>query len=144
MKDETTKLNELRSYCQSAQKGYDTAAEQVDDPILRALFEKYSRRHGEFAYDISQQLLVQGEDPENQPNIAAGAHRIWINIKGLLTAKNARAILRECLRGEQEAVEHYQTTLDSYPFSNNTRLLLAGQLKEIELIRADLERRIEN
>lgn len=144
MKDETSKLNELRSYCRSAEKGYNTAAEQVDDPILRALFEKYGRRHGEFAYDISQQLLVQGDKPENQTNIAAGAHRIWINIKGLLTAKNAMAILRECLRGEKEAAEHYQTTLDSYPFSNNTRLLLASQLKEIELIRDDLERRIEN
>ncbi|MCB0628500.1 MAG: DUF2383 domain-containing protein, partial [Lewinella sp.] len=73
MKDETAQLNELLSYCRSAQKGYHTAADQVDDPILQSRFEKYGLQHGEFAYELEQQLLILGEQPENQANITAEA-----------------------------------------------------------------------
>jgi uncharacterized protein (TIGR02284 family) len=143
MKNENTRLNELLSYCRSAQKGYETAAEQVDDPVLTALFKKYSSQHGEFAYELEQQLLIQGEDPSKAANIVAGAHRIWINIKGVLTAKNPHSIVAECLRGQRESADFYQETLDSFTFSNDIRLLLTNQMKKVTAMRDDLENRLK-
>jgi uncharacterized protein (TIGR02284 family) len=55
------------------------------------------------------------EERESKPSgSAAGAlHRGWINLKSALTRGDDHAILAECERGEDSAVEQYKKALDN-------------------------------
>ncbi|PHN05050.1 ferritin-like domain-containing protein [Flavilitoribacter nigricans] len=140
MQEEIEQLNELLQLCRSAEKGYQTAAEQVEDAQTRNTLAALSKQRNEFAYKLDQQIRIQGGEPVEEANIIASAHRIWINIRGMLPGENATAIIRECLRGEKECIEFYESTLNKTTFSNDTRLLLANQMKSIRETREKLEK----
>lgn len=141
--EELDKLNEMLVACRNADKGYATAAQQVDDSQLKFLFESYHRQRQTFAYDLEQHIRTMGGDPKEKTSLAADAHRAWINIKGTMSGHGAEAILEECIRGEKEALEVYETALAKMPFSNDTRLLLLSQAKKIKAACESLQNHLE-
>jgi uncharacterized protein (TIGR02284 family) len=50
--------------------------------------------------------------PEASSTAAGALHRGWINLKGALSRGDDHAILAECERGEDSAVEEYKKALD--------------------------------
>ena len=63
---------------------------------------------------------------------ATGAlHRGWINLKSALSRGDDHAILAECERGEDSAVEEYQTALDN-GLSAPVRDIVSRQYVEIK------------
>jgi uncharacterized protein (TIGR02284 family) len=111
----------------------------VKDTQLKKVLTDYSRQRNEFAYELEQQIRIQGGDPQAGGDLAASAHRIWINIRGMFSGEDARAIIEECLRGEKESIDFFERILNETTFSNDTRMLLTHQLKEIKAAREKLE-----
>lgn len=132
MTEEINQLNELLHLCRNAEKGYQTAAQQVEDPSINTTLSNYSRQRNEFAYELEQQIRIQGGDPQPKTDLTASVHRVWINLKGILTGENAKAIIQECLRGEKEAINYYEKIMNETTFPSETRMLLAHQVKQIK------------
>lgn len=132
MQEEIIQLNKLLSLCRNAERGYKIAAQQANDPDLETVLNDYSKQRNEFAYELSQQILIQGENPKERSGLMAGAHRVWINIKGIISGENSKTIIEECLRGERESIKFYKEILNSTTFSNDTRMLLTYQVEEIK------------
>ena len=144
MEEEISQLNELLKSSREAALGYQTASEQVDSEQLQKMLLNYGKQRQDFAYNLEQQIRILGGRPTGiKSSISAGAHRIWINLKGSVGQED-HSILQECLRGEQEALKYYETILDETTFSNDTRLLLAHQMQKIKDANKELERMIKN
>src|SRR5213594_2435077 len=63
---------------------------------------------------------------------AAGAlHRGWINLKSAVTRGDDHAILAECERGEDSAVEEFRKALDN-GFSASVQEIVSRQYAEIK------------
>ena len=82
------------------------------------------------------ELRSKAQNPdEREPNASgstAGAlHRGWINLKSALSGGNDHAILAECERGEDSAVDEYQKAL-SDGLSAPVREIVARQYTEIK------------
>jgi uncharacterized protein (TIGR02284 family) len=71
-----------------------------------------SQRCAEGAKELQGEVLRLGGDPDTQGSISGAVHRGWLNIKSAITGKDAVAVLNECERGEDVAVQSYQDALD--------------------------------
>jgi uncharacterized protein (TIGR02284 family) len=109
--DMISTLNNLVETCRNGENGFRTAAEGVDDPSLKSLFQNYSRQRAEFVSELQAEVRRLGGDPQNTGSVAASLHRGWINIKSLVTGKDEGAIIAECERGEDSALRNYEEAL---------------------------------
>ena len=105
-------LNDLIETCKDGQEGFHTCAENVQNSELKTLFMEASQRCAEGAKELQGEVLRLGGDPDTQGSISGAVHRGWLNIKSTITGKDAVAVLNECERGEDVAVQSYQNALD--------------------------------
>jgi uncharacterized protein (TIGR02284 family) len=113
MKEENKIIDNLIETLKDGQEGFKQAAESVKDPQLKSVFDEYSRQRARFVSELRSQAQSPDERESKPGGSAAGAlHRGWINLKSALTAGDDHAILAECERGEDSAVEEYKKALN--------------------------------
>jgi uncharacterized protein (TIGR02284 family) len=99
-------IDNLIETLEDGQEGFKQASEAVKDPQLKSLFEEYSRQRARFAVELRSQAQSPDERESEMSGSAAGAlHRGWINLKSAVTRGDDHALLAECERGEDSAVE---------------------------------------
>src|SRR5690242_5125406 len=131
MKEEKTVLNDLIETLKDGQEGFKQAAESVGNPRLKSLFNDYSEQRSRFAAALQSEARRHGEtDPETDSSASGALHRGWINLKSALTGGDEHAILAECERGEDSAVEEYKKALAD-GLSPSVQDLVSRQFAEI-------------
>ena len=131
MKDQNKVIENLIETLKDGQAGFKQAAESVKDPQLRSLFEEYSRQRARFAIELRSQAQSPDERDSKMSGSAAGAlHRGWINLKSTLTSGDDHAILAECERGEDSAVEEARKALND-GLSAHVQEIVARQFAQI-------------
>jgi uncharacterized protein (TIGR02284 family) len=93
--------------CRDGVKGYETAATAVKDPTLRAELMQYSVQRDQFALQLEDAISDLGEPVSEYGSFTGSLHRAWIGVKGALTSHDSHAVLAECERGEDSAVDTY-------------------------------------
>ena len=112
-KENISVLDELIETLKDGQEGFKQAAEAVKDAQLKSLFSEYSQQRARFARALQNEVRDLGQtEPEDSSSTAGALHRGWINLKSALTGGNDHAILAECERGEDSAVEEYKKALN--------------------------------
>ena len=132
----STSLKDLQQTLADGVEGFTKAAESVNDPELKVLFEAFAAERQEMAGELA---AFSSADPEDEsPTVAGAIHRGWINLKSALTSGDDHAILAECERGEDHAVEVFrkaaQETGEAQPTINSiaTRILAVhNQVREL-------------
>jgi uncharacterized protein (TIGR02284 family) len=112
-KETISVLDELIETLKDGEEGFKQAAETVKDPQLKSLFNGYSQQRSRFASALQNEIRSLGQtEPEDSSSTAGALHRGWINLKSALTGGDDHAILAECERGEDSAVEEYKKALN--------------------------------
>ena len=125
-------INNLIETLKDGQEGFKQAAEGVKDPQLKSLFNDYSQQRSRFATELQSQARSLGEpEPETSSTAAGALHRSWINLKSAVTRGDDHAILAECERGEDSAVEEYKKAIDQN-LSAQLREIVSRQYSEIK------------
>ena len=132
MKKQNEVIDNLIETLKDGQEGFKQAAESVSDPKLKSLFRDYSDQRSRFATVLQSEARRQGEtEPETSSSATGALHRGWINLKSAVTGGDEHAILAECERGEDSAVEEYKKALDD-DLSPAARELVSLQFPEIK------------
>jgi len=106
-------LNQLIRLSIAAELGFETAAEHVKNRGLKLYLKRYAQQRAHFVDELHQELTRWGGTMRIARNPLAALHRGWIDIKAALVIgrdQEALVVLRECLRGEQVAIEIYRQT----------------------------------
>ena len=131
-KEVISTINNLIETLKDGQEGFKQAAEGVKDPRLKSLFNDYSLQRSRFATELQSEARVLGEsEPETSSSAAGALHRAWINLKSAVTSGDDRAILAECERGEDSAVEEYEKAMRDN-LSASLREIVARHYAEIK------------
>ena len=104
-------LNNLIQTCLDGEEGFRTAAEAVENGRLRLLFTEFSQQRAQLAAELQQEVHRLGDVPESSGSMSAAMHRGWMNLKSVVAGNDEAAIVAECERGEDSAVEQYQEAL---------------------------------
>ena len=104
-------LNDLIQTCRDGENGFQTAADHVKDRSLKELFNDCSVQRAQFASELESEVRQLGGSPAKSGSVSAAFHRGWMNIKSIVTGGSDDAIVAECERGEDAALENYQRVL---------------------------------
>src|SRR5947199_10823422 len=108
MKKQNEVIDNLIETLKDGQEGFKQAAEGVSDPKLKSLFRDYSDKRSRFLIALQTEVRKFGEDkPEDDSSATGALHCGWINLKAAVTGGDEDAILDECERGEDSAVEEF-------------------------------------
>src|SRR5436190_23833831 len=113
MKEEKEIIGGLVETLKDGQEGFKQAAEGVKDPQLKSLFNEYSQQRSRFVSELQSRAQGLGErEPETSGSATGALHRAWMNLKSAVTSGDDHAILAECERGEDSAVEEYKKAMN--------------------------------
>jgi len=124
-------LNNLVETCKDGQNGFRTAAEGIKNSELTTLFNTYSQQRAQFAAELQSEVRRLGGEPEETGSTAAAVHRGWINIKSAVTGEDEAAVISECERGEDAAVEAYEEALEA-DLPNDVKAIVSRQFSQVK------------
>jgi len=132
MKKQNDVIDNLIQTLKDGREGFKQAAESVSNPNLKSLFRDYSQQRSRFANALQSEARRQREtDPETSSSSTGALHRGWINLKSAITGSDEHAILAECERGEDSAVEEYKKALED-GLTPSTQELVSRQFAGIK------------
>ncbi|HEX8503172.1 MAG TPA: PA2169 family four-helix-bundle protein [Pyrinomonadaceae bacterium] len=105
-------LNNLIQTCRDGQEGFRTAADGVKNAELKEVFHRYSRQRASFAGELQDEVRRMGGEPAEAGSITASLHRGWMGLRVALTGEDERAVIAECVRGEDAALADYRAALN--------------------------------
>jgi uncharacterized protein (TIGR02284 family) len=120
-------LNDLIETCKDGQQGYATAAKDAKDGELARVFSQYASQRSGYITELQQRVRTLGGDPDKHGSISGSLHRGWINLKSAVTTNEPHAVLSECERGEDAAVENYRDALKETELDSESRALIQRQ-----------------
>ncbi len=124
-------VKELGNLVADGYNGYHTAAENVKNPVLKSMFGDLKVQKQNNLKQLDDSTMKDYEFSVNDNGTAKGFfHRTWMNTKSAFT-NNDSQIVSEAIRGEEEALETYQKTLDK-DVSTNLRSVMNEQKTGLE------------
>src|SRR4051812_2767697 len=130
-KEIVSTINDLIETLKDGQQGFREASEAVKDANLKSLFSEYSLQRAKFAGELQSEAVQLGESkPEDSSSTAGALHRAWINLKSAVTSGDDHAILAECERGEDSAVNEFKEAMED-SLSSPIREIVSKQYQEV-------------
>lgn len=106
-------IYELIQINQEGEKGYKEASENIKSEELKTILYRLSQQRALFRGELKEVLHKDYRDSaEVQDSLASKVHRTWIDFKKSLGSNDDEAILSECERGEEHAIQKYTSVLD--------------------------------
>lgn len=109
--DVISTLNDLIETCKDGQDGFRQCAENLPNSPYRSFFETGARRCAQAMGELQAEVRRLGGDPEKTGSVSAAVHRGWINLKTAFTSNDEKAVINECERGEDVAMQSYKNAL---------------------------------
>jgi uncharacterized protein (TIGR02284 family) len=125
-------VKDVIGICRDAEQGFGAAADAARDPLLRDLFEQYSRQRARFADEIQTAVKGMGFDVPHPSGLGGMVHGAWITVKGLVTGHSDVAILEETERGEDWSVKAYRDAL-KITLPPELRAVVEEQYREVQV-----------
>lgn len=129
LKEATEGLNHLIIIANDGKEGYAQAADNVDNPLLKAVFTRLSTERAEFAAELRTLVVATGAEPESGTGPLGALHRVWVDIKTSFVNNDNESVLKECIRGDETAVSAYETVLKETVLTVEQQNILQKQLK---------------
>jgi uncharacterized protein (TIGR02284 family) len=105
-------LNDLIETSKDGEYGFRSCAEHASSSELKANFEKHAKECRRSAAELQSCVVQLGGEPEEKGSASGSAHRGWVALRGSIAGYSDQAMLDECERGEDAALERYRDALD--------------------------------
>lgn len=92
-------------------KGFQTAAENIENADIAGYFRQCSTRRAQFADQLSRVVDVNGVDSPDSGSVKGAIHRWWTDLRGTIQNGDEHAILAEAERGEDSIKGEYEKVL---------------------------------
>ena len=140
MLQETTvnQLQYLLKTLRDGQKGFAEAAANAADPALADLLRQRSQQRAEFEEAVRQRILDLGAEPFEHSTLGAALHRAWLNVRDAVAGRGDYAIVSECARGEEIAVQKYTDVLSVMDMPAELRAFIQHQFAAVKASQQEL------
>lgn len=121
-------LNDLIETSRDGVEGFKKCAEDCSDPALKLYFLDRANSCDEAVQTLIREVIKLGGEPNASGTTKGALHRMWIDFRSTITTKDNLAVLQECERAEDIALESYEDALKQEGLSDNVRGLITQQL----------------
>lgn len=129
MNHEIETVNTLIKTTIDSVDGYRAAAEDANNGQFQSIFSERANERQEVADTLRQHVRALGGEPEDDGSLAAGAHRMFMNLRDAVTGTDDQAVIAEVERGEDYIKAKFETAMEDGNLGTETRSLI-GQCYE--------------
>jgi uncharacterized protein (TIGR02284 family) len=129
--------------CEDGEKGYRDAASVVRDRRCQLIFAHSAGERAGFVKAIDAVFQERHIIPAHGGSARASVHREWLEAKAALTMGSPKAVLTECRRGEDAALEIYRTALRA-DLPPEIRAMVQEQYEAVTKARAEIAALVES
>ncbi|MFL5574968.1 MAG: ferritin-like domain-containing protein [Gemmatimonadaceae bacterium] len=104
-------LNDLIETSEDGLKVFRTCADGVTNSEAKGFFTNRVRLIEQGEAELKAAVRALGGDPDNRGTVRGALHRAAINLTSAITGKDEGAVLDQCARAEDAAVENYEEAL---------------------------------
>lgn len=117
-------LNGLIATTIDSADGYVEAAKDSESSRFGALFTSRATERRDVASRLQQEVARLGGEAEDDGTILAGAHRVFLNLKAVVTGHDDKAIVKEVEAGEDHIKAKFEDALGDGALSPEVRGLI--------------------
>ena len=110
-------LNTLIGTLLDSVEGYRKAAEDVDNPAFGQMFNARSSERQEVAARLQSAVSQLGGEPEDDATTLGAIHRVFVDLKSVVTGRDDKAIVNEVERGEDYLKAKFETAMKNADLS---------------------------
>lgn len=111
LQDFAQAVHDVISTNRDAEQGFRGAAQAVNEPAIKEMFQQYSAQRAQFATELQGAVKALGYDATDPQGLGGMLHASWISLKGLLTGHDVHGVLVETERGEDWSLKAYNSAL---------------------------------
>ena len=119
-------LNGLIATTIDSADGYTEAAKDSEGGHFATLFTSRAAERREVATRLQQEVTRLGGNPEDDGTVLAGAHRMFLNLKSMMTGQDDKAIVNEVEAGEDHIKAKFEDALGDTKLSPAVRSVIEG------------------
>lgn len=131
LQDYAQAVHDVISTCRDAEQGFRGAAQVVNAPTMKEMFQQYSAQRAQFAAELQGAVKALGFETTDPQGLGGMLHAGWMNLKGLLTGHDVHAILVETERGEDWSLNTYRSAL-SKTLPPEIAAIIQKQFEEVQ------------
>ncbi|MFN3450633.1 MAG: PA2169 family four-helix-bundle protein [Sphingorhabdus sp.] len=118
-------VNDLIKTTIDSVDGYRSAAEDADSNQFQSIFFERANERQQVAEQLRDHVRTLGGDPEDDGSLAAGAHRMFMNLRDAITGSDDQAVIAEVERGEDYIKAKFETALEDANLGTETRTMIS-------------------
>jgi len=104
-------LNSLIATTLDSVDGYTEAAKETKNTSFTTLFTGLATGRRDLASHLQQEVTSLGGTPEDDGTVAASAHRVFLNLKAVVTGHDDKAIINEVEAGEDHIKAKFEDAM---------------------------------
>lgn len=113
MSDNVAKsLNQILELLHDSQDGYNESAGAIKDQQLKAIFTNLAILRDKMIKELENKAHQLNITHEKTGSMLAAGHRLFLDLKSLVTDGDPVAIINEIERGEKFTIKHYEDELE--------------------------------
>lgn len=105
-------LNDLIENCKDGEYGFRTCSEHAKSGSLKSVFTQRAGECRAAAAELQTLVGRFGGKADTSGTVSGAAHRGWIAVRGAVGLDDDQAMLNECERGEDIAINRYRKALE--------------------------------
>jgi uncharacterized protein (TIGR02284 family) len=110
-------LNDLIATTYDSINGYTEAAENSDNQRFIAMFTARSVEREAAARTLRTEVIRLGGKPDDNGTVLGGAHRMFMNLKSVITGRDEKAIIAEVEQGEDHIKAKFEDAISGADIS---------------------------
>jgi uncharacterized protein (TIGR02284 family) len=124
-------LNGLIATTLDSVDGYETSAADIQDASIASMFTARANERRAVVSRLQAEVSRLGGNPEDDGTILAGAHRMFVNLKSIVTGQDNKAIVNEVERGEDHIKAKYEEALNDTQLSPESRTAIQAAWQSV-------------
>ncbi len=112
IKDVIETVNRLVETCKDGEYGFRRCAERVEAQSLKETLDRHADECRKSASELQTIITQLGGTAETGGSALGAVHRGWVSVRDVLSGNSDLAVLEECERGEDAALERYRSALE--------------------------------
>lgn len=140
-------LNNLIATTFDSVDGYAEAAKSSEDGRFIAMFSERAVEREAVIMALRSEVERMGGDAEDDGTLMAGAHRMFVNLKSVVTGQDEKAIIDEVERGEDHIKAKFDKAMDDTELSPEVKHTISecyGSIKQGHDQMRDIKHSMEN
>ncbi|MFL0672160.1 MAG: PA2169 family four-helix-bundle protein [Erythrobacter sp.] len=105
-------LNDLIATTYDSVEGYGEAAKKSENGRFLGLFNERAVERQAIITALRADVIRLGGEPEDDGTMLAGVHRMFLNLKSVVTGNDDKAIIDEVERGEDHIKDKFEDALE--------------------------------